>query len=295
MPTLKDPEFKVMLAQKYNPKRIEDWSAIHAEPKLDGIRVIVTVSRDKVPRYYSRNGRQLFMFDHISEDILKLRHFLSRNIQDYLSGIMLDGEMTMKSESFNEISGAIHRKDYTEESAEFHCFHIMPLPDFRAGADTETQGTRKGQLFIADKTVKTKNFFVEQPAHVLCDSDVRKEYEKAMKNKLEGLIIKDYSKPWIGRRDYAWMKMKEELSVDIVVVDILPGKKGKYENTCGRLLALYKGKEVRVSGMTDDQRRKWWKNPKLIVDRTIEVSYQLETEAGALRHPRFKRIRGDKE
>jgi len=57
----------------------------------------------------------------------------------------------------------------------------------------------------------------------------------------------------------------------------------------------YKGKNVPVSGMTDLQRRKFWRNPKSIVGKLIEVVYQEETIHGSLRHPRYKRHRPDKE
>lgn len=280
--------FQVMLAHKYSPKRVDAWSEMVAEPKLDGVRVI-THCDSKGARFYSRNGRQLFMFDNLADQVEMLRKRLGWKT------VMLDGEMTSKS--FADIAGTIHRKNHTAEDAKYYVFHAMPVGLFWQGEDHMEYRDRRIEMKKAfDLIGSPKGFRIWRlPAwKVESHAAVMEVYRDVLEEGYEGLIVKHRRGHWIAKRDYAWMKVKEEITVDAVVTGIKEGT-GKYANNCGALIIDYKGKEVKVSGMTDAQRALFWAKPKSVVGHMVEVECQLITEAGSLRHPRFKRIRDDKE
>lgn len=285
----------LMLAKDYTPERVNWRSEVYSEPKLDGVRVCAVVSKQGEVTFYSRNGRKLTMFDHLLDVMSELRADLLRAVPRWRgTGFVMDGEMV--ANSFSEISGAIHTKGVTVESARYAVFHVMALDDFRAGADRLTQLQTRADI------MRDTMFYFTNPAtpigyvpgmRVHNHKEVMELNAGYKKQGFEGSIIKDMASPWTAKRSWAWMKIKDELSIDVPVLGMKEGT-GKYKGTCGALIVQYKGKEVPVSGMTDEERHKFWANPKSIVGKIVEVEYQQETVHGKLRHPRFKRIRFDK-
>lgn len=289
-------KYNLMLAHPYDPDRIKHWRWMSIEPKMDGVRVVVEV-RDGRVVFKSRNGRQLYMFDHLRKLFLKLAGGLKVFNSEYRLGVVFDGEMLGKE--FARIAGDIHRKNYTAKDARFLCFHVMPTCAFKDRADTKPQAVRLRHLNTAfeDTFTNESRFIIVKPRAVDSHRKVLRIHKRLRKSrlhglKIEGAMVKDYSQPWIGKRTHAWMKMKDCKSVDLRVVGIKEGKKGgKWEGKCGSLIVVYKGVKVPVSGMTDALR----KRARKLVGRMIEVSYQEVTKAGSLRHPRFVRLRDDKD
>lgn len=289
-------KFEMMLAKGYDPKRVLSWKDTFVEPKMDGVRVAVLVDKADTarPRYYSRNGRELKMLSHLNKCVLDLRRTL-RMYEDMRDGIMLDAEVC--GPTFEDVAGAIHRKATTVTSCYLYVFHAMPLKCFRAGMDTKSQGQRARMLATVAATLYNREdtaVHVAVPRRVLTDRQVREAYAEYRALNYEGAMVKDMGTAWTARRTHAWMKLKEERSVDVRVIGMKEGT-GKYRGMCGALYVNHNGKEVRVSGMTDAQRVEFWNDRNSIVGHMVEVEYQEVTKNGSLRHPRFKRVREDKE
>lgn len=272
--------FNVMLAKDYNPKRVKDWSCVYVEPKLDGVRVIVTVVGQAV-HYYSRNGRRLDMFSHLDDCMRDMAYPLRRLWKD---AVVLDGEM-MGAER-GDMLGAIHRKDATVHKAAYHPFIAIPATAFEDGIDWKPQFSRLADMVACGLDV---------PASLKAKDDayVQTAFRRMLDNAHEGAMVKDYSARWEAKRTYAWMKMKEEATADLKIVAFKEGA-GKYEGTLGALVVKYKKALVPVSGMTDKQRTEFWDNQDKYLGKTIEVKYQKETSNGSLFHPVFVRLRDDK-
>ncbi len=293
-------DFPVMLAKVYDKERVKSWQHMVVEPKLDGIRVLVRVDLEKESiKFFSRNGRELDMFRHLCEEVEKLAVGVAGKDEDFADGCVIDGEMISDTGDFGEIAGAIHRKEHTAEDARLLCFCIMPLSAFDRGLDYRSQRHRYSLLTRVIEKRKLELVIATTAMPVGSDIDVWVTV-KALKdqtianNKVEGGMIKNYKEPWVAKRTYAWMKIKDQLSVDVVVTGVKEGT-GKYEGTLGALVCKHKKVKIQVSGMTDEQRHEFWKDRKGIIGRMIEVEYQEETVHGALRHPRFVRMRPDKE
>jgi len=286
-------KFGVMLAKEYSPAKITKWDDIVIEPKLDGVRVIITVdSRDRI-KFFSRNGRELTMFGHLERTIIEACRLLRKSSSEFMDGTMFDGEMV--GDTFGEIAGAIHRKKHTEYKARFFCFYAMPLIYFRNGSDTISQGDRYDVTMVRlRRSFYSHEFKIVNPVRVSSHNDIVAFYDNLRDDGYEGAIVKDYARPWVAMRSGAWMKMKAELTVDVRVKAMREGT-GKYKGTLGALVVDHSGVDVKVSGMSDEQRHQFWGKPKKILGKMIEVSYQEETVHGSLRHPRFMRLRPDKE
>lgn len=283
--------FEVMRAKTYSPDRVENWDLIYVDPKLDGVRVVAILKPETV-RFYSRNGRELKMFGHLSEPLRRLGSEMFKKDRAMKEGVVFDGEMV--ADTFGDIAGAIHTKGVTVEGARFFLFAAMPLVSFLKGIDGRSQLSRIQMLEEAlSMAEEIDGLSVTSPKRVRSHEEVMLAHSRFRKKGFEGSMVKDLSEPWEAKRSHRWMKIKEELSVDVRVTGIKEGK-GKYVGMCGALYVDHRGKRVKVSGMNDAQRELFWNRPKSIVGKLIEVVYQEETVHGSLRHPRFKRVRDDK-
>lgn len=295
---MSDLDFNVMLAKNYDPKRVECWKETYIDPKLNGIRVIVLAKNAKKPQYFTRNGRELGMFTHMDPSIGRLCERLASYDSEYSKGLMFDTEAM--GVTFGDVSGAIHTKGTVALTCRLHVFHMMPYAYFKRQRDIKPQLDRITALESAVDGDSVKGITVAHPERVLKHSQVMRTYEKYRvidpktgKPKYEGAMVKNLQVPWYAGRSWHWMKLKEEITVDVTVTGMKEGK-GKYVGMCGSLLCDYKGTQIRVGGMDDELRKKWFNKPKSIIGKTVEVEAQEETDAGSLRHPRFVRIRDDK-
>jgi DNA ligase-1 len=293
--------FEVMKAHVYRPGKIEDWSHYQVEPKMDGVRVIC-LARDGDYKFYSRNGRELDMFSHLVDQISKLRVRLLNQSDEYRGGVMIDGEMC--STTFNDIGGAIHRKNHTEEAAVYHVFFAMPIKHFIAGEDAVAQRIRHDNLSRAVARLNLRGISIVPSVSVASDRDVKIAYREFLKGEYEGAMLKNMAVPWIAKRHKAWLKLKESDTEDLPIVGWKPGK-GKYEGTLGAVYVerkvTIKGKKVlkrvSVSGMSDDVRDTLF-NMRHTFSKArpiAEIEFQKPTVHGSLRHPRFIKLRPDKE
>lgn len=290
--------FEVMRAKEYIAKHVKDWSMCRLEPKLDGVRVICIVESVRKVSFYSRNGRKLDMFSHLESRLVKAWLRLLKISNAYTSGAMFDGEMC--GSTFNEIGGAIHRKDHTETSAVYHVFHAMPLSRFKAGHDSLPQWRRRQHLTRVITPSKRTGVRLVESLQVRHDSHVRSVYERLLRAGYEGAMVKDMGAVWVAKRTRDWMKLKELLTEDLPIIGWKPGK-GKFEGTVGAVYVLRtakgKSKRVSVSGMDDDVRDWLYRNRKKLETGKLiaEIAFQNVTVHGSLRHPRFIKLRRDKE
>jgi DNA ligase 1 len=287
-------DFNLMLAKPYSEKRVEDWSGIHVEPKWDGIRVVAIVDSEGEHKFYSRNGRELLMLDHLKPELFKLGARLHKMNKGYEKAAMFDGEIVNGNGVFEDVSGVIHLKDQQAPHVLYKVFHAMPLELFEKREDRMPQAYRSRCLSEAMSYAKYSLVSYSPPIKVDDDDEVQRFYVKCRQKGYEGAMVKNLNEPWRGKRSWDWMKMKAEETADIRIKGFKPGT-GKYEGTLGALICRYKKKTVNVSGMTDEQRDMFWKGQDKFLKRYIEVTYQNITNQGKLRHPRFKRLRPDKD
>ena len=123
---------------------------------------------------------------------------------------------------------------------------------------------------------------------------------KSQENKWEGLMLRKNEK-YKGGRTKDLLKVKQFYDAEYIVKDILTGDFRVISNETGleetiktmtAVIIENKGVSVKVgSGFSIDERKKYYKNPNLIIGKKITVQYFEETPDKSLRFPTFKGIR----
>lgn len=275
--------FECMLSHKYEEKRIKEWP-VDVEPKLDGVRVLA-INNGNGYRFFSRTGKEFHNFDHIAKTLNTL------NNKNYV----FDGEVVNKSGSFNETVGDVHKKGKQALNAVFHIFDVIPKENFEAGIWHESQQKRKILLNFLISELDNDGSVVEvRPKIAFNNDEIMDEYHAIRAEGGEGVIIKPRDGAYQCKRSYNWLKIKDQVSVDVQVKGLEVGT-GKYENLLGALIVDFNGVEVNVgSGLTDQLREEFWTKPDNIIGEMVEIEYHEITPDGSLRHPRFVRMRTDK-
>lgn len=246
----------------------EKFDGVFCAAMMDGDRVVIM----------SRTGEEYMSMEHIKPYLAKLfkvkgtqmvlfEAYIPQTIQSTISGAVRDTK-----DQHEELKAAIYGivdadMQITFSSGEGNRFIDESLPYF----------------YIYHSWVKTKD-------------DMMDIYRQIIEAGGEGIVLcKDFVQPYqAGKRNKLMQKLKNGLSYDLLVTGIVEGQ-GKYEGTLGALKVRFKdGKTVTVSGMTDLERKAWWRDPSQIIGRVVQIDAMTLTKTGTLREPRFKGVRHDK-
>jgi DNA ligase-1 len=271
------------------------------EPKLDGVRCLTMVDYSaRTAIMYSRNGKILENFPHITDGIMK-------NIDDIGRSYVIDGEVV--SDSFQALMKQVHRKDDVQATdARLMAFDIIPLSEFQQGKSVMTQKNRSA-LLKTMKPVFDKCGGIDVIEQKLVDLDSLvgsiefNDFNKfAIEQGFEGIMVKDPGAIYECKRTDSWLKIKPVITVDLTIVAVEEGT-GKNLGKLGALVCegTDQGKFIKVnvgSGLTDDQRDEIWTNQSSILGQVVEIKADCITQnqdaenTYSLRFPRFERFRG---
>ena len=286
------------------------------EPKLDGVRVLLTVIHNDfgevVTTCFSRNGKIFDNFTHIEEQVSSNFTKLVRSIKNrwggaFDEGFVLDGEVVGKS--FNDLMKQARRKsDVQALDSVFSVFDIIPLADFRRG-HWNTQLHKRVEILDNMRSAFDEMPNVELLPHIMVDLDtaagrdqLNRYANDQVNSGFEGIMIKDLETPYECRRNTSWLKWKPVITVDLEVVDVEEGT-GKNVGRLGALVCsgVDDGRTITVnvgSGFSDEQRVDIWSNRTMVVGQTVEVMADAVSKnqdgTYSLRFPRFVRFRDDK-
>lgn len=249
------------------------------EPKIDGVRVIITADLDaRVVTFSSRRGNPLTALDHLAGEVLDLFGSLRGTWT-------LDGEAVAGKGFFNDV-GEI-RSTAPALDARIWLFDIPSL-----GSQPFSQ-RRKTLADIFDAALpKPCSLLLTPSVASMSPEEAFREYTS---QGFEGVMVKDADAPYYhGQRSTAWLKLKASDTVDATIVDVVPGK-GRCVHMAGHIVVRLGRRYIRVgTGMTDAVRRDLLARRSTFIGQTAEVAFHCVTPDASLRHPSLVCIRGDK-
>lgn len=267
--------FEPMLAAKWEDYKDKVTYPIFSQPKLDGIRCIVT--KDGM---FSRNGKEIISAPHIIESLSEL-------FEQY-PDLIFDGELYADkfANDFNKIVSLVKKTkptaDDLKESKKNIQYHIYDLP-----SEDDTFQQRNQALY---------DLFMEWSyfnAHcVLVDTDVcRSEaevmeyYEKYVNEGYEGQMLRLDSK-YENKRSKSLLKHKSFIDEEYTIVDICEGE-GNRAGTAGYFVFNTKDGKTFKSNVkgTWEETAEMLKNRKKLIGKEATVKYFNLTPDGIPRFP----------
>ena len=271
------------------------------EVKLDGVRVLCILYKDRRPEMFSRNGKQFHNFEHIIEQ-------LAHVVKTYgiAQDMVLDGEVM--SSSFQDLMKQVHRKTNVQsDDAIFHVFDMLTLVEFQLGGSDVPQYVRSGNLdhWVESHAPELPHVATLAWEDVDLDTEEGQAQFKAINQRAidggyEGIMIKDPKAGYECKRSHSWLKLKPFIEVTLEVVDVEEGT-GRNVGRLGAFILQGEddGRNISVncgSGFTDSDRDLFWTERGEIVGRLVEVRADAITQnqdgTYSLRFPRYLRFRG---
>lgn len=264
--------------------------------KFDGVRVIVKVDNGVVSAY-SRNGNRL-------PALAPLEELVASRVSGMTDkSFVLDGEICVVDDQGNEnFTAAVSqakRKSVRMENFKYNAFDFLRPEEFDSGESKTVLSERLGQLKSFVSRMKHPQL-VDVEMVPYTEENLQKYQKLADDGKWEGLMVR-LDTVYKGKRSNDILKMKKFYTEEYTVVDyevgsmrIINEKTGLEETiqTLKSVIIEHKKNKVNVgSGFSLDERRKYYKNPDLIVGKIIGVRYFEESSDKdgklSLRFPTF--------
>lgn len=272
-----------MLANKYDPSKNNLEFPCIGEPKCDGNRGIIYKKNNEI-MIESRNGTQIYFFDHIREEIKDL-------LKDRSMTFYLDGELFTHDLTFNIINGLCNKKPSRQNKISkkqeeknvkdalymkkvkyyiFDCFDTdkLDIP----------MNVRK---FILKKLFDNKNY-----QHlVLIDTDtienkndIKIKHDEYVNNGYEGIILRNVDAPYeLKKRSKHLQKYKEFEDEEFNIIGYEQDVDGGVIWTCETNISPKSSFNVRPRGDTEYKKEMYAKADKYLGAKLIVV-YQEYTD-----------------
>ena len=289
------PEFKVALANSYNPKLV-DWNDTwYASRKLDGVRCLAIVDEEGNCKLYSRQGNEFTTLDNVKKAIEDTN----------IINVVFDGEICLVddngNEDFQSVMKEIKKKDHTIENPVFKIFDMLSLSVFNG---SESNMPLKDRLHMLRSWCgRVDATYVEylQQFVVTGDDHFANWVQMSADNNWEGVMLRK-NVAYEGKRSNNLLKVKKFHDEEYTVMGATNGDirivsegKEKTINALSQIMIKHKGHQVGVgSGFSLEQRKEFGKDHSKILGKTITVQYFEETknqDGGiSLRFPTVKHI-----
>jgi len=268
----KQQYFEPMLAAKWEDYKNKVEYPLYSQPKLDGIRCIVT--KDGM---FSRNGKAIISAPHIRESLDK---FFTHN-----PDLILDGELYADkfANDFNAIVSLVKKTkptaDDLKESAKNIEYHIYDIPS--------VDETFDGRLEALNELVQYFPKCVKLVETHIADSEdeVMELYGEYVDKGFEGQMLRLNGR-YENKRSKFLLKHKSFVDEEYTIIDIVEGE-GNRTGTAGYFVfetAEGKSFKSNVKG-TWEETAEMLKNKKKLIGKLATVKYFNLTPDGIPRFP----------
>jgi DNA ligase-1 len=267
--------FEPMLASKWEDSKDKITYPIFSQPKLDGIRCIVT--KDGM---FSRNGKPIISAPHIFESL--------KSLFEVMPDLIFDGELYADkfANDFNKIVSLVKKTKPTDldlkESKKNIQYWIYDLPD----NDIEFSD-RCEQLRELFENYNAFNKHCVEVETTLCmsEDDVMDLYEEYVDAGFEGQMLR-LNKAYENKRSKSLMKHKSFIDEEYTIVDVCEGEGNKTNMVGYMTFKTADGKPFKSNvKATFEESEEMFRNRKQLIGKQATIKYFNLTPDGIPRFP----------
>lgn len=298
------PVYDVQLAQSIKDITLTDVATIKKLPerfviqyKIDGYRLNVHKLYNGQVMVRTRNGLPVYGYTKLEAEAKAYLpcgyvydgEMVSMKLFAWIEQNMLQdrGQKIADRSLFIEAVSKCFSHEANKEGI-FNIFDMVPIEEWNAQKAIETYETRNGNLNSIIKPIieesdvtqmtvvpTSRVFYKNNPDDL---AEVVRIFHKFLNWGWEGLMIKSVDAGYEWKRTKNLLKLKLMDTADLEVLSVVEAQ-GQGEGSVGALVCDYKGTKLNIGPgrLTKEERIAFWKNPNLIVGKTIEVSYQAES------------------
>ena len=297
------PVFDLMLAQKYfdSPEKyLPQGTEFMLTTKLDGVRCVCINDPEKGIKFFSRQGKPIYLLNDIEEEVEKY----CKKGYVYDGELLLVNEDNLDSKDLYRATIKVTNSDNEKKNVIFNVFDKIPIRSFIDGFCPISAKERKEDIHNEIGLSDCK--WLKEVSVLYSGTDQEQIHywlNKITSEGGEGVMINLSDKPYECKRSQYLLKVKKMQTADLLVLSVQEGTgtiKGKLGNITVKFIAK-DGNEYTCdcgSGFKMDQRELLWNNPELIVGKIVEIQYFEMTQNAdgkySLRFPVFLHIREDK-
>ncbi|MDD5151455.1 MAG: hypothetical protein PHC28_13435 [Flavobacterium sp.] len=313
-------ETPYMGASSFDKKKIQklidsDKKGIVSQIKMDG-RYCNLINTHEEVITESRSGEITHIFNTFDELFCNIpeRVFNGELIMDGINRYESNGiiasivDICKKEKNGNDISKEKekftkkHELDFEDAINKiiFVTWDVITIDEYNNAISERDYDERWHELSLLISQINSPRVRLVESKRVANMNDMMEDFKEKLSNGEEGTIIKGLSTKWKDGKPNTQIKVKLEMSMDLVIVGYNQGKKGtRLEQTLGSLICESADGKLKTdpAGLSDEIRDVIWKNRELLLNTTVEIicSGVSVTDNGySLLHPRFFRLRDDK-
>jgi ATP-dependent DNA ligase len=272
--------FEPMLASKWEDSKDKITYPIFSQPKLDGIRCIVT--KDGM---FSRNGKPIISAPHIRESLSE--------VFDVYPELILDGELYADkfANDFNKIVSLVKKTKPTDadlkESKKNIEYWIYDLPSYDTFGYDSIFANRIFELsdLFENYNAFNKHCVLVQTAICNDEDEVMELYGEYVDKGFEGQMLRTNGK-YENKRSKFLMKHKSFIDEEYTILDIVEGE-GNRTGTAGYMVFETENGDRFKSNVkgTWEETAEMLKNKKKLIGKEATIKYFNLTPAGIPRFP----------
>lgn len=253
----------IPMTAKSNVKYLDKSKLIYFQPKLDGMRLIITKQNNTVFAY-TRKGKLLDTVSHLFLD--------AYNVLE--EGEFLDGELYAHGTSLQTImSWAKRGQDHTRD-LKFHCFDMISDEPFWKRSETIKERITRASI---------GNIVPVTTGELKDGMDLTKLLDSARQGGYEGLMLRDGNAPYqVGKRSRHLIKVKKFLDSEYLIRDVTVGALGMTVLVC----ETRTGDTFRVTAPGTHANKQYISdNPETVIGNYATVKYSGLTKDDIPFHP----------
>lgn len=281
-------KFSVALAKKLDEVKGVDildgtW---YVSRKLDGCRCIAICTINSIDgmsvEFKSRQGKT---FNTLGNLVDSVKQFFS----NFNPGIyVLDGELCIIDENgdehFDWVMKEITRKNHTIEKPCYKIFDMLQYGWFVGDDDSPEFHLRYKTMKQTYLDTMPENIQLVEQELIENQEVLDKWQDRVIKGNWEGLMVRKGDSIYEGKRTKNLLKIKAMQDAEYIVEDVIMGKVtyneggSKEYDAASALVIRHRGSEVKVgSGLSKEQRLRWFDHPEEIIGKTVTIQYFEET------------------